>query len=179
MAISGAKSGTTVYALRQGGSGEPSRPWFVSLFADALKCRRWCYGATDGITSSNRLRPLTPDRSNERLACAALCETLTPGPESGQLYAHLPNSGGDRSRDASRKRRAALWASSRLACRRTAGRRLVSLDPLVAAMDRFAARTRELETSGDLGVVVEEAADTNQLGAFDGLVRFGAEETEP
>lgn len=56
----------TVYALRQGGSTWAVRPWFVWLFADALKCRRWCYGATDGINSFSRLAALGPDSSNGR-----------------------------------------------------------------------------------------------------------------
>jgi hypothetical protein len=40
----------------------PSRSTLsVCLFADALKCRRWCYGATDGITQANpRLATLEP-----------------------------------------------------------------------------------------------------------------------
>ena len=56
----------TVYALRQGGSTWAVRPWFVWLFADALKCRRWCYGATDGINSFSRLAALGPDSLNGR-----------------------------------------------------------------------------------------------------------------
>jgi hypothetical protein len=40
----------------------PSRSTLVVwLFADALKCRRWCYGATDGINYANpRLATLEP-----------------------------------------------------------------------------------------------------------------------
>ena len=52
MAISRAKSGRDRYAARgKTASPEAVRPWWCDLFADALKCRRWCYGATDGITT--------------------------------------------------------------------------------------------------------------------------------
>jgi hypothetical protein len=56
---------STVYALRHSGSSRAVRPWFVWPFADALKCRRWCYGATDGINSLSTLAELPQsDRSN-------------------------------------------------------------------------------------------------------------------
>jgi hypothetical protein len=52
MAISRAKSGRDRYAaLRQDGFTRGRSTLVVWLFADALKCRRWCYGATDGITT--------------------------------------------------------------------------------------------------------------------------------
>jgi hypothetical protein len=97
----------TVYALRHGGSSRAVRPWFVWLFADALKCRRWCYGATDGINSLSTLAVLSQsDRSNGHRKMPLFVKPCAR-PRERSHSTPSPQSGHDRvKRDAGRKRRA-------------------------------------------------------------------------
>jgi len=77
----------------------------VWLFADALKCRRWCYGATDGINSFSTVAVLPPVRSLGRgWENAALCETVRWAQGTVPTRPLLPSRVDDY-RDAGRKRR--------------------------------------------------------------------------
>jgi hypothetical protein len=50
--------------------------------------------------------------------------------------------------------------------------------PIVTVADRFALIACDLERLLDSGMIVEDAAEADELGAFDGFVWFGAEDGE-